>query len=228
MCFCGIRELPDCFDKLKKLMELNFSNNSIVSIPESLSKLNLLRTFLIDGSKLFPSIGTITFDDFMNYSRMLFFPSFEDKLAGPNFKTEIEAMMAEKCGIHSFSTVPVENPSDIKKLNVFIAKECRRFESTASKLDFTPAGIALGHGCPLILFQMKHLENLSLCYQHIQQIPKEVNNLAHLKQLNLTGCPYLQEVSEQLASIKTIERELYLINVVNHFSIHLQDFQTSI
>lgn len=202
---CGIKELPDTFDKLKKLSRLDTGSNSIIAVPQSLSKLMLLTYFKIDTVQLYSvphsqmnSNTTVTFRSFVAYGRQKCFPSFINKT-----DEEIEALIAEKCGIQNFSTLLLDQPSDIQKIDSFISNECRRFESAASLKNNNA-----GDGLPPELFMLKRLEVLDLSHQNIMRIPNEISRLNRLRQLVLNGCMYLQEISEQLASIESFECDL--------------------
>lgn len=192
---CGIRELPDTFNKLRKLSILDLGDNSIITIPKSLSKLMLLNSLNLRAVALYGPEITVTFNQIIKYGQRLYFPSFENKS-----QQQIEELIAEKCGIQSTSNVISEQPNDIQKLNSFIANECRRFESSASlKND------KAGDGFPYELLSLKQLEVLNLANQHIMQIPKDIIRLKNLKRLFLSGCIHLQEISEHLATIKNLE-----------------------
>lgn len=191
---------------MKKLSTLDVGSNSIVAIPQSLSKLMLLNSFNISAVPLYPAEANakfeystiISFNEFVTFGRKHFFPSFENKSSA-----EIEALIAENCGIQNFSKIILDEPRDVQKINIFISNECQRLESAASLKDDKA-----GHGLPSELFMLKRLENLNLSYQNIMQIPSEINRLRRLKRLVLHCCTYLREVSEQLGSIESIECKL--------------------
>ncbi|KAF8035621.1 hypothetical protein BT93_C1609 [Corymbia citriodora subsp. variegata] len=193
------QKLPDSFEKLTSLKELDLSNIQIECLPESLGDkkfLSVLNLRYTQIRKLPETIGKLVKLEYLSVFGCLKLEKLPDSIG------KLESLQE----LNLSSTKIVELPDSIGNLNKLkvISMEntpIRKLPSTIGMLKNLEELHAndceeLSGEIPREIGTLSSLKVLELSGAHISGVPTTINHIPHLERLDLTGCNEVQELPE--------------------------------